>query len=99
MISKNIQRAMLKANHVGAESKGFPYLAECLRQEGIVNNIWHLPSGDSFYFSDTVTLVNPGNPLIGRVGLCPDFDQIALVKNILANQSDKISFTILLASY
>lgn len=36
MISKNIQRAMLKANHVGAESKGFPYLAECLRQEGIV---------------------------------------------------------------
>ena len=59
MISKNLQRALLKANQIQPKVNSFPYLAECFRQEGIVKNIWHLPSCDSFYFSESESLITP----------------------------------------
>ncbi|WP_081166765.1 DUF1398 family protein [Lactococcus garvieae] len=92
MISQNIHKAMLRANQVRPLDNGFPYLAECLRQEGIIKNIWHLPSCDSFYFSESESLVNPGNPLIGRVGPCPSFNQPALVQALRSDQAGKITF-------
>nr|WP_286958047.1 DUF1398 family protein [Lactococcus sp. UBA7157] len=93
MISKNLQKAILRANQIQPKVNSFPYLAECLRQEGIIKNIWHLPSGDSFYFSESESLINPGTPLIGRVGPCPTFDQAALIKALRADQAGKITFS------
>lgn len=92
MISKNIQRAMLRASQVRPKVNGFPYLAECLRQEGITKNIWHLPSCDSFYFSEAGSLVNPGSPLIGRVGPCPSFNEAALIATLRADQAGQTTF-------
>ena len=65
----NFKNAMAKSEKVRPKIGGFPYLAECLREEGFTKNTWYLPSGDSFYFTSEDSLVIPGKPLIGDMVL------------------------------
>lgn len=71
---------------------GFPYLAETLRQAGVHQNVWHLPSMQSLYLTDRGHVVDQGTPL--ESGLCdvPAFDPTALVTALRTDQAGKASF-------
>ncbi|MFP8918498.1 DUF1398 family protein [Enterococcus innesii] len=71
----------------------FPYLAECLRQEGFVKKSWYLPSGYSFYFLGEEVLVIPGKALIDQVTPFPSFSEEKLIKALRADQAGQTTFT------
>lgn len=86
------KRAMLKSEKNRPESIGFPYLAECLREEGFIKNIWYLPSGDSFYLSKDDSLVIPGKSLIEEVTASPYFSKEKLINSLRADQAGQTTF-------
>lgn len=90
---ERLKNAMNRLERVKPETGSFPYLAECLRQEGFVKNSWHLPSGDSFYFSGEEVLVVPGKALIDQATPCPAFSEEKLIKALRADQAGQTTFT------
>ena len=91
----NFKNAMAKSEKVRPKIGGFPYLAECLREEGFTKNTWYLPSGDSFYFTSEDSLVIPGKPLIGDITTYPTYSEEKLINALRSDQSGK---TVLLRS-
>lgn len=83
---------MAKSEKIRPKIGGFPYLAECLREEGFTKNTWYLPSGDSFYFTKEDSLVVPGKPLIGDITTYPTYSEEKLINALRADQSGKTTF-------
>lgn len=71
---------------------GFPYLAECLKQAGVLRNIWSLPSLQSIYVFDQGSLVNQGTPLIAGMTNIAAFNEAALITALRADQAGKSTF-------
>lgn len=88
----NFKNAMAKSEKVRPKIGGFPYLAECLREEGLTKNTWCLPSGDSFYFTSEDSLVIPGKPLIGDITTYPTYSEEKLINALRSDQSGKTTF-------
>jgi Phage envelope protein len=88
----HLKQAMEKSEKVRPKIGGFPYLAECLRQEGFTKNTWYLPSGDSFYFSQDDSLVISGTSLIEDMHKCPAFDESLLIKALRMDQAGQTTF-------
>lgn len=88
----NLQNAMSKSEEFRPKIGGFPYLAECLRKEGFTRNIWYLPSGDSFYFSKSDSMVIPGKSLIEGISSYSPFSEEELIKALRADQIGKTNF-------
>lgn len=89
----NLTNAMSKSEKVRPKVGGFPYLAECLREEGFTKNTWFLPSGDSFYFTTEETLVIPGKPLIEAITSYPAFSKNKLINALRADQAGQTTFS------
>lgn len=88
----NLKKAMNKAENIQPKVGGFPYLAECLREEGFIKNIWYLPSYDSFYFSRNSSVVIPGKSLIEDVTVYPPYSKSALLNTLRTDQAGQTSF-------
>ncbi|AMG51536.1 DUF1398 domain-containing protein (plasmid) [Enterococcus gallinarum] len=88
----NLENAIARSEKARPKIGGFPYLAECLRQEGFTKNIWYLPSGDSFYFSKEESMVIPGKSLIKDVSKTPLFSDRELITALRADQAGKTTF-------
>ena len=72
---------------------GFPFLAECLRKAGVVQNTWTLPAAQSVYVTeDGAAVVQQGNPLVSGMVDIPPFDKNALIAAIRKDQAGKITF-------
>ncbi len=82
------QRAMTERPKVG----GFPYLAETLRQAGVIRNIWTLPACQSLYLTAAGPVVVQGTPLITGLADVPPFDRAALITALQTNQAGESSF-------
>lgn len=83
------QKAMANRPKVG----GFPYLAETLRQAGILKNIWSLPSCQSIYVMDTGdAVVQQGAPLVTGLADIAKFDEKALIAAIRIDQAGESTF-------
>lgn len=71
---------------------GFPFLAECLRQAGVKQNVWSLPSAQSIYVMDGESLVQQGTPLVTGLVEVPPFNRDALVTALRTDQSGNSTF-------
>lgn len=91
-LQNNLQNAMSKSEKVRPKIGGFPYLAECLREEGFIKNTWYLPSGDSFYFSKEDSLVIPGKSLIEDITVYPSYSEEELIRALRTDQAGKSTF-------
>lgn len=79
---------------------GFPFLAECLRQAGVKQNVWALPSAQSIYVMDGESLVQQGTPLVTGLVEVPKFNKESLIAALRTDQSGNSTFPeFLLASW
>ncbi|QLY25757.1 DUF1398 domain-containing protein [Bdellovibrio sp. KM01] len=93
--NKNIEKlveAQKRAMSVRPKVGGFPYLAEALRQAGILKNIWSLPSCQSVYLMKEGGVVQQGTPLVTGTHSVPSFDKDALIKAIRTDQAGNSTF-------
>jgi len=74
------------------EIGGFPYLAEVLKQAGVIKNIWSLPSCQSIYIMTAGNVVVQGNPLLTGTGDIPPFDRSTLIQCLRINQAGDSTF-------
>jgi uncharacterized protein YbcV (DUF1398 family) len=82
------QKAMANRPKVG----GFPYLAEVLRQAGVTQNVWSLPSCQSIYFMEGGAVVQQGTPLVTGAADVPRFDKEALITALRTDQAGESTF-------
>lgn len=71
---------------------GFPHLAEILKQAGVLQNLWYLPSCQSVYIMKNGNVVQQGTPLVTGLHEIPPFHQEALIKALRTDQAGQSSF-------
>jgi uncharacterized protein YbcV (DUF1398 family) len=91
-IIKKLTEAQQKAMENRPQVGGFPYLAEVLRQAGILKNIWHLPSCQSLYDMQEGCVVQQGIPLATGAHIIPPFNQDMLIQALRKDQAGLGSF-------
>ncbi|RUQ92386.1 DUF1398 domain-containing protein [Legionella septentrionalis] len=72
--------------------KGFPVLAEVLRQAGVEKNRWSLPSCQSTYIMKEGSVMQLGAPLVTGTHEVPKFDRTALITAIRSDQEGRSTF-------
>jgi uncharacterized protein YbcV (DUF1398 family) len=88
----NLTGAMKRAAAIRPKVGGFPYLAETLRQAGVIRNVWSLPSCQSLFLTQEGPVIMQGTPLITGTVDVPPFDQDALVKALRVDQAGESTF-------
>ncbi len=71
---------------------GFPYLAEVLRQAGVMRNLWFLPACQSLYVTKDGPVVTLGAPPATDTADVPQFDREALIKALRTDQAGESTF-------
>lgn len=89
---EKLQKAFAYAIENRPAVGGFPFLAECLKQAGVINNTWTLPSCESIYVFEEGAVVNVGTPLISGMADVPVFNQEKLIEVLRADQEGKTTF-------
>lgn len=88
----NLQGALERAAAGRPKAGGFPYLAETLRQAGVLRNIWHLPSCQSLYVTEHGPVVSQMTPLVTGTVDVPLFDRDSLIKALRTDQAGNSTF-------
>lgn len=91
-IVENLTQAQNYAMSIRPIVGGFPFLAEALRQAGVLLNRWSLPSCQSIYLMKNGAVVQQGAPLASGTCEVPKFDREALVAAIRADQQGFSAF-------
>lgn len=89
---ENLLNAMKYAISIRPKAAGFPVLAEVLRQTGVQQNIWHLPSCQAIYLMKDGHVVMQGTPLVNGPHEIPRFNKEALIKALRKDQAGEGSF-------
>lgn len=89
---QKIQKAMVKANKIRPKVGGFPYLAECLRQAGVVRNVWQLPSAQSRLYLEDDVIVIQNQPLVEGFSEIPAWNEKKFLKALRADQAGESTF-------
>lgn len=95
---ENLNNAMERAAAFRPRAGGFPYLAESLRNAGVIRNIWSLPACQSLFLTSFGPVVMQGTPLITGAADVPAFDQEALIKALRIDQAGESTFPEFLAA-
>ncbi len=94
-MSDSIER-LLEAQSVAMRIRpqvgGFPYLAEVLRQSGVRQNTWNLPSCQSIFLTQWGPVVSQGKPLFEGHAVIPSFDEPALIRALRVDQAGESTF-------
>ncbi len=96
--TENLAAAQRRAMEGRPKVGGFPFLAETLRQAGVISNVWHLPSCQSTYITEDGAVVQQLEPLAMGLVDVPAFDEEALIAALRADQAGKTTFQEFLGS-
>jgi uncharacterized protein YbcV (DUF1398 family) len=94
-MSKAIDKLQAAQKHAMANRPkvgGFPYLAETLRQAGVKQNVWSLPSCQSIYDMEEGSVVQQGTPLVNGSTDIPTFNKGALIEALRTDQAGESTF-------
>ena len=89
---QNLMEAQQKAMKNRPKVGGFPYLAESLRQAGVLRNIWSLPGCQSLFICKEGTVVQQGTPLVSGMVEVPKFNKDALIVALRTDQAGNSTF-------
>jgi uncharacterized protein YbcV (DUF1398 family) len=89
---EKLQTAQKKAMENKPKVGGFPYLAETLRQAGVLSNTWTLPACQSLYVLEDGPVVFQGTPIVSGMADVPAFNETALISAIRADQAGESTF-------
>lgn len=89
---ENLMEAQKYAMKIRPKVGGFPYLAEVLRVSGVTQNIWMLPSCQSFYLTKEGPVMMQGTPLLSGPADVPCFDSDALIRALRTDQAGEGTF-------
>jgi uncharacterized protein YbcV (DUF1398 family) len=89
---ENLMEAQKLAMSIRPKVGGFPYLAEVLRQAGVIRNLWQLPSCQSVYLTKEGPVVSQGTPLLTGNANVPKFDREALIRALRIDQAGQSTF-------
>lgn len=92
-VTDKLIKAQKQAMAICPAIGGFPVLAEILRQSGVKNNRWILPSCQSIYQIDDTSVVQQGIPLINGMQEIPQFNRSKLIDAIKADQQGLTTFS------
>ena len=95
---ENLEGAFQRAMAIRPKVGGFPYLAETLRQAGVIRNIWSLPACQSLYLTELGPVVTIGAPLASGTVDVPPFDRDALIAALRTDQAGHSTFPEFLAA-
>ena len=88
----NLRLAQEHAMAIRPKVGGFPYLAEALRNAGVIKNVWFLPACESLYLTNKGPVVVQGVPLLTGPADVPPFDREALIAALRADQAGDSTF-------
>jgi len=89
---ENLMDAQKLAMKIRPQVGGFPYLAEVLRQRGVKQNSWALPSCQSLFLTNHGPVIMQGEPLVTGAVDVPKFNQDALIKALRTDQAGQSTF-------
>jgi uncharacterized protein YbcV (DUF1398 family) len=95
---ENLNKAMERAAAFRPKVGGFPFLAESLRDAGVIRNIWSLPACQSLFLTRFGAVIMQGVPLVTGAVDVPTFDQDALIKALRVDQAGESTFPEFLAA-
>eukprot|EP00013_Stygamoeba_regulata_P004203 CAMPEP_0177639430 /NCGR_PEP_ID=MMETSP0447-20121125/6014_1 /TAXON_ID=0 /ORGANISM="Stygamoeba regulata, Strain BSH-02190019" /LENGTH=142 /DNA_ID=CAMNT_0019141451 /DNA_START=26 /DNA_END=454 /DNA_ORIENTATION=- len=96
--AERILKALRRAEAVRPKAGGFPVLAECLRQAGVIHNHWALPSCQCIFTTSDGAVVQLHQPLISGMLDVPRFHKDALICALRADQAGHTTFPEFLAA-
>jgi uncharacterized protein YbcV (DUF1398 family) len=88
----NLVKAMDRAAAIRPKVEGFPYLAESLRQAGVIRNTWSLPACQSLFLTGEGPVVMQGAPLVSGAVDVPAFDRDTLITALRIDQAGESTF-------
>lgn len=92
-IITTVGAALARAAAVRPRVGGFPYLAEALRDAGVTNYYFDVPSGTVLYATNSGDVLQPGAFLRTETTVVPPFDQQSLVEAIRVDQRGESAFS------
>jgi uncharacterized protein YbcV (DUF1398 family) len=95
---ENLNKALERAAAIRPKVGGFPYLAESLREAGVIRNVWFLPAGQSLFLTNLGPVVMQGSPLVSGTVDVPRFNQDALITALRIDQAGESTFPEFLAA-
>lgn len=88
----NLNEAMKRAAAIRPKVRGFPYLAETLRQAGVTRNVWSLPACQSLFLTNDGPIVVQGTPLVSGSADVPPFNRELLMAALRIDQGGESTF-------
>lgn len=74
------------------KNNGYPYLAETLRQVGVIRYVYNLPSCQCIYFTEEGNVANRGEVLGSGMSDVPVFDREAFIDVLRTSQRGESTF-------
>lgn len=91
-LTEKLTEAQRYAMSIRPKVRGFPVLAEVLRQAGVQTNRWFLPACEAIYLMKEGSVVQQGTPLVTGTHEIPEFDREALIYALRADQEGRSTF-------
>jgi uncharacterized protein YbcV (DUF1398 family) len=89
---ETIQAAQKLGASVRPKVGGFPYLAEALRQAGVLTLSFDVPAASGVYITNTGSILQQETPIRNGMVDVPEFNENALVTALRADQNGETTY-------